>query len=823
MKISRAGVALLLSIGAVLAAGCDAGERCGPGTVEVDGACVPDGSGECGPGTVEQDGECVPDGSVICETGTTFNPETGTCVPDITGCAPGTVLVEGECVPEGEVRDPDVEEGPEPNDDQVLGDGRAVFELPAVGQSVLLHGCIDPYRDALDDDGDQRPDGEQDPDVDAFVFEATGPTLLDITVDGVGGAAGGFKMLSSELADDGWIRFGINLTGDTTQQQVFLPVAGTYTFLASDSRSVLTDLAAGGPEACYFASIASAPFPEALPLVSPQSGALGSDVQFWRYAPETDGQAIENLVDYTSASAAVALVAMVNGEYRGSTRFGGIGGPVFGQVASLSVGDDVRLLVEPITNFSLTPVATSLAVATIPTTALPEGGAALTLNHSDAEPVNLVFFQADAGDMLRLEFDPAGTDFDVILFQPGTTSFDPSDEQFISQVCDACTSADAWVQLRQTGYYYLAVTNLEVDDGDSYDVAFTLTADTPVPLELGAPATGSLAGRDRDFFEITPADLVWLEYTVAPANFDGARLRFYPRGQAGELDEALVAQDEVVTSGTESFGRIVYETGSLLVSVENAGGAAGDEEFSIQVDDKVFVDAGRVERGAPIALADQALAAGQPTLVFLRAASGDSVRMSATGDAGADLVLEQLDRTELALYERNRGAGGAPESLARLIGDETFLAVRVGAAGAPAGSFDLNAEVVDLERAQGASAPAVAIPDDDGDGITDTITLADDCSVATLTVDVDVTHPFRSDVRLTLISPLGTSILLKRNESFDPEDDVVGTFPTTLEPVDSLDALIAEEAAGAWGLNAADLSLEDGGTLNAWGVNVLCM
>ena len=77
-------------------------------------------------------------------------------------------------------------------------------------------------------------------------------------------------------------------------------------------------------------------------------------------------------------------------------------------------------------------------------------------------------------------------------------------------------------------------------------------------------------------------------------------------------------------------------------------------------------------------------------------------------------------------------------------------------------------------------------------------------------------------MRLVLTAPSGTSVRLK-NLGFDPADDVVGTYPTTLEPVDSLEAFLAEDAAGEWSLNASDPILQDDGTLNAWSVNVLCM
>lgn len=814
---------------AVAVAGCNADDRCGEGTVEVDGACVPEGGGgECGPGTIEQDGECVPDGSVICETGTTFDAETGTCVPDITGCAEGTILVEGECVPEGEVREADLEEAAEPNDGLLANDDFAQFELPAVGESTLLHGCITPYRDVLDSDGNEVPDGdgEQDADVDAFVFAATEPTLLTITVDGVGGAVGGFQMLALDdpLDDDGWARFGINLTGDTAQQQVFLPVAGNYLFLAADSRSLLTALASGDADTCYYATIENSPI-EPQPFDGEATGTLGGDVQFWSYDPQTDGEVISSSIEYTSASAAAGLVEMVNGDYRGSTPFGAIGAPASANLASLSADDEVLLVVEPLANFSITPVATTLSVTRIPTTALATDGSPVTLTHDDENPVNLVYFQGNAGDLVRLQFAGGGTGYDMAVYPPSVTDFDFFSNQWVSDFClDAsCADVDVWVQLQETGYYYFNVSNLDAADGDSYDFAVTLTSDTPAALDLVQPNPGSLVDQDRDFFEGTIVDgLTWLEYTVAPTSFTRARVRFYARGQAGELGELVLPVDGGVSESGEPFGRIVDGIeGTFLISIDALDGD-GDETFDFTVSLKDFTDAGIVDDGSPVSVDDIALAAGEPTFVFLRGGSSDSVRVTAAGDGGVDLTLEQIDRTEAPLFARDLTGAGGGESFARVVGADSFIAMRVTAAGGAAGTFDLDAEVTDLTETTGTSEPAVAIPDDDPDGIDDVIALADTCTVAGVTVDVVITHAFRGDVALTLTSPSGTSVLLKASGT-DSEDDVVGQFPTTLTPAESLDAFLAEGATGDWTLNAADTVFVDAGTLNSWGLTVSCM
>ncbi len=826
MTISRILAGIL--VGAVASAGCNADDKCGAGTVEVDGACVPDGTGggdgggnECGTGTVEQGGECVPDGTVICATGTTYDADTGTCVPDITGCAAGTVLVEGECVPEDQVRQADVEESMEPNDADLDSDGFETFDLPAVGEDIVLHGCVDPYRDV-------EKDGEVDPDFDAFVFQAAGPTLLDITIDGVGGAAGGFRVTAADPVLDagGWIRFGINLTGDTTQQQVFLPAAGIYVLLAGDSRSLVTGLdvtglAAGGPDACYYATVVNATRPAPTPIAKVGEGTLGGDVQFWSYDPAADGAVILTSLEYSSASSAAAVVEMVNDEYRDSSPFIDLGVEVLDNfLTGLSAADEVVLVVEPIVNFSLRPVDTSLTLVTVPTAPLPTDGTPLSLTQDPTNPTfpsNLVWIRGTAGDVVRYQFDPGATRYFISLFPPSVGDFFLDEP--IATVCDQCAGVDAWAQLQETGYYYFLVSNDEVANGTPFDIAFDITSDTPTVLDPLAANPGTLAAGDRDFFEGTVAGLIWLEFTVAPTNFTSARVTFYDRNAAGQLDQIVLPTDQGVSSNGLPFGRIVDGlNGTFLISVENADGHTGTETFDFSVGLKDFTDAGDVD-DPPVN--DIAIAAAEPTFVFLRATPGESVRVSVSDDSGAaDLIIEPVDRRENVLFSRDNGGAGAEENYALVVGQDGFLAMRVRAAAD--GTFDLDATVADLGTAAGASEPDLAIPDGDPIGVTDTVAIADPCAMALITVDVDISHTFRGDLQLALTSPSGTSVLLKA-PALDPGDDLVGTYPTTLEPVESLAAFLGEDAAGDWTLSVIDTEDEDTGTLNAWGVSALCM
>ena len=149
---------------ATLGFGCgDNSDECGPGTTAVDDVCVP--SAMCGHrGTIVDPvtGACLPDGSVVCSNGTILDPATGVCVIDPNACQNGTVLIDDACVDPTKNLTIDVEEGPEPNGLGVLEAspnpaGIVASLKPVGGAGVVIHGHIDPVRDA-DQDGVIDPD-----------------------------------------------------------------------------------------------------------------------------------------------------------------------------------------------------------------------------------------------------------------------------------------------------------------------------------------------------------------------------------------------------------------------------------------------------------------------------------------------------------------------------------------------------------------------------------------------------------------------------------------------------------------------------------------
>ena len=95
-------------------------------------------------------------------------------------------------------------------------------------------------------------------------------------------------------------------------------------------------------------------------------------------------------------------------------------------------------------------------------------------------------------------------------------------------------------------------------------------------------------------------------------------------------------------------------------------------------------------------------------------------------------------------------------------------------------------------------------------------------SSPTIEVDIDITHSDTSDLYITLTSPEGTELVLW-DGGYTATDELVGTFPSTLTPVDSLEGLADTSFTGDWTLRVEDVDagpITREGVLNAWGIRL---
>jgi subtilisin-like proprotein convertase family protein len=111
----------------------------------------------------------------------------------------------------------------------------------------------------------------------------------------------------------------------------------------------------------------------------------------------------------------------------------------------------------------------------------------------------------------------------------------------------------------------------------------------------------------------------------------------------------------------------------------------------------------------------------------------------------------------------------------------------------------------------------LAIPEASTVGVTSTLTIEDARAIERILVRVDIDHPSRGDLRIDLVAPDGTSVLLQQ-VSFERDADVHTTFGLTAASLQSLDVFRGRSAAGTWKLIVRDQRIRDVGTLVSWGL-----
>ena len=112
------------------------------------------------------------------------------------------------------------------------------------------------------------------------------------------------------------------------------------------------------------------------------------------------------------------------------------------------------------------------------------------------------------------------------------------------------------------------------------------------------------------------------------------------------------------------------------------------------------------------------------------------------------------------------------------------------------------------------AAPAVAIPDNNTTGVTNTINVPDSLTVSSISVSTVIPTPSRRLV-VTLTGPDNTSAIL-HNRTGSSTDNVTTTFSIVTTSAQALSVFNGKNTAGAWKLKVQDLAAADTGTFSSW-------
>jgi len=109
----------------------------------------------------------------------------------------------------------------------------------------------------------------------------------------------------------------------------------------------------------------------------------------------------------------------------------------------------------------------------------------------------------------------------------------------------------------------------------------------------------------------------------------------------------------------------------------------------------------------------------------------------------------------------------------------------------------------------------MAIPDNNSTGISSTIQVTDAGAITALRVGVDISHSWIGDLRVSVVSPAATEVVL-HNMSGGSLVDLRTFYPVPTTPAESLDVLLGTERMGTWTLRVSDNASFDTGELIGW-------
>ncbi len=115
----------------------------------------------------------------------------------------------------------------------------------------------------------------------------------------------------------------------------------------------------------------------------------------------------------------------------------------------------------------------------------------------------------------------------------------------------------------------------------------------------------------------------------------------------------------------------------------------------------------------------------------------------------------------------------------------------------------------------------IVIPDNEPTGITSTIDMGEHIAIQDLNCFIDISHPYKGDLTVELLSPLGTKVRL-HDETGASANDIYTIYDSTTVPdgpgvMDDFNDL---DAYGTWTLSISDDAVGDIGQLNNWSINI---
>lgn len=664
-----------------------------------------DSSVECGEGTTENDdGFCVPTGGdpVTCTDGTMLDQATNTCVIDPASCQDGTVLIGNACVDPTAGLTVDTTEAAEPNGFGVGGESSAdpagEFQLKPIGQKVVLQGNLTPRPD-------RNEDGQLEGDLDTYLFETDGATLVDISVDGVGGAAGGFVMFGAIDGLETWVRFGVNLTGDTSKRQVFLPSAGVYLLAIADTRTLVLAEAAGDAQNKYFVSIEKKAIPTATNLTFTNGDAVAfgtvdnNEVEFYTgaWGEGINSADLQSFDPDFDASLVLTIGAAVRSVTTETHSPGGAGDAPATARFGVATGQSAILVVDHRINTGHTSAQYRLHARTRAGKALKTDGTTETQNNINPAVSNLDghtfwYFDVNSTDAL--------TGFNLSWNTPVIGVLTDDLGNTVSTFTSLTSLTNRWsgykglIRTRAPGRYYFEVFAPAILAGAPIVATSTIAPVTSATLTFNTPVTdvavNAFNGNPYTYGTGgTPWQLISFGADTATT---GATLRvFNPLTAVGRLGALTTVNASGTQATSQPSGSLLtlptaanasIDQGYVMLGLpENvlmvASATAATGTFDLGTAARVFTDEGNHAGPYTVTHTAVASAADSDQRYLLRTPPGHKITITVTPNVDVDPEITALNDDESPFDGADSGFEGDPETFEFTMDNVGYLAFNV--------------------------------------------------------------------------------------------------------------------------------------------------
>jgi immune inhibitor A len=352
------------------------------------------------------------------------------------------------------------------------------------------------------------------------------------------------------------------------------------------------------------------------------------------------------------------------------------------------------------------------------------------------------------------------------------------------------------------------------------------------------PGEGLLVWRVDEATEMFKPDRPALLLLQADGRHDLERSDDWNEGDAGDpfpgsaLRTELDDQGDLSTTfpGASSSGVALKNikrdaaTGRVTLDVQFGGAPADGGVVSKTVEPKLPIP-DNVPAGVESAITLEGAGTAREIAVDvgIRHAYVGDLRIELAAPSGVRALLRDRSGGNTANVEQVFRSSEVP-SLAALVGENVAGAWRLRVtdlASADVGTLERFGIAIGVDRGSSTivekRTPKLAIPDKDAAGIADTLAIAREGSVKTLSVRVDVTHSYVQDLRIELVGPTGATALL-HNRTGGSAHDVKRVFSSADTP--ALAGFVGGSVRGSWALRVADMASRDVGMLNAWELEI---